>query len=460
MMSRLAEIPGRLYRGEVSVNFVGNARRWYAISGLILLVSIIALATRGLNFSVDFSGGSILKFAAPHATVTQIHNALQNSPAGSQAVVQSVGTGWQVQGAKLSFSQMQAVERAIAHAVSVTGGYPGGFSPNFVGPTWGSEVSSKATEALIVFVIVIVIYLSIAFEWKMATAAFVALMHDIVITVGVYALLGFTVSPASVIGLLTILGYSLYDTVVVFDKVRENTAGLLGSGKSTYSQAANLALNQTLVRSINTSLIALLPVAGILFIGSALLGPGQLQDLALVLFVGMLSGTYSSIFIATPVLANLKEREHQYKALAKRVALRESGGRAARRQAEKSERAAAAAARTQPAAAAQAPPAAEELDLGEAAGRPPASAGGPRITIHRGGRASPPPASPDEVTDTGAGYTGDAQDLADDTEETRDSTVAAGQTAARGPVRPAGPRQQPRRTSAASRRPSGKKKKR
>ena len=185
----------------------------------------------------------------------------------------------------------------------------------------------------------IVIYLSIAFEWKMATAAFVALIHDIVITVGVYSLFGFTVSPASVIGLLTILGYSLYDTVVVFDKVRENTAGLLGSGRSTYSQAANLALNQTLIRSINTSIIALLPVAAILFIGSAVLGPGELQDLALVLFVGMLSGTYSSLCIATPVLADLKEREPQYKALAKRVALREAGGRSARRQSAKAEKA-------------------------------------------------------------------------------------------------------------------------
>src|SRR6202035_1849608 len=197
------------------------------------------------------------------------------------------------------------------------------------------QITSKAVEALIIFLVVIVIYLSIAFEWRKAVAAFVALIHDIVITIGVYSLFGFTVSPASVIGLLTILGYSLYDTVVVFDKVRENTAGLLGSGKSSYSQAANLALNQTLVRSINTSLIALLPVAAILFIGSAVLGPGELQDLALVLFVGMLSGTYSSIFIATPVLAQLKEREQQYKALAKRVALREAGGRAAKRAAAK-----------------------------------------------------------------------------------------------------------------------------
>jgi preprotein translocase subunit SecF len=176
-----------------------------------------------------------------------------------------------------------------------------------------------------------VIYLSVAFEWRMAVAAFVALLHDIVITIGVYALTGFTVSPTSVIGLLTILGYSLYDTVVVFDKVRENTAGLLTTQRSTYSDAANLALNQTLVRSMNTSLTALLPVASILFVGAGLLGAGTLKDLALVLFVGMLSGTYSSIFIATPVLADLKEREPQYKDLAAKVNRRLAGGRSAQR---------------------------------------------------------------------------------------------------------------------------------
>jgi preprotein translocase subunit SecF len=165
----------------------------------------------------------------------------------------------------------------------------------------------------------------------MAVAAFVALLHDILITVGVYSLTGFSVSPTSVIGLLTILGYSLYDTVVVFDKVRENTAGLLTTQRSTYSDAANLALNQTLVRSINTSLTALLPVASILFVGAGLLGAGTLKDLSLVLFVGMLSGTYSSIFIATPVLADLKERQPQYRELAVKVARREAGGRAAQR---------------------------------------------------------------------------------------------------------------------------------
>ena len=207
-----------------------------------------------------------------------------------------------------------------------------------VGPSWGSQISGKALEALIAFLIVIVIYLSIAFELRMAIAAFIALLHDLVITTGIYALAGFQVSPATVIGLLTILGYSLYDTVVVFDKVRENTAGLLGGARTTYSQAANLALNQTLIRSINTSIIALLPVAGILIVSTALLGANnELEELALVLFVGMLSGTYSSIFIATPVLADLKERQPQYQALAKRVAVRASGGRAAKRAATKAE---------------------------------------------------------------------------------------------------------------------------
>jgi preprotein translocase subunit SecF len=443
MMARLSEIPGRLYRGEVSVNFVGRQRLWYMISGLILLISVVSLFTRGLNFSIDFKGGTEIEFGAPRSTsLSAVHNALVSTPAGSQAVAQSVGTNgnWQVQSSKLSFGQIATVQDALTKAVHATG-----FSDTFIGPTWGSQVSGKAIEALIIFLIVIVIYLSIAFEWKMATAAFVALIHDIVITIGVYSLAGFSVSPTSVIGLLTILGYSLYDTVVVFDKVRENTAGLLGSGKSTYSQAANLALNQTLVRSINTSLIALLPVASILFIGSAVLGPGELQDLALVLFVGMMSGTYSSICIATPVLAGLKEREHQYKVLAKRVALREAGGRSAKRAAAKS------------AKAADAAPTPSAASPAAAATPAPEPAGGPTFTIQRGRAAA------------SADYTGDPPDAAEpDGEEAMDSgpsVVPAGQglpdgTPGRGPMRSVGPRQQPRRTTAAGRRPSGKKKKR
>src|ERR1022692_3692142 len=334
-MSRLGNVGGRLYRGEVSVNFVGRKRTWYSISGAILLISIVALLVGGLDFSVDFKGGALFQFSAPSASVTQVQGAVTDAGV-SGAIVQelsgSLGKSWQVQTPTLSSTQTNTVENSLVSHLGVNASK---ISVQFVGSSWGSQITTKAVEALIAFLIVIVLYLTIAFDWKMAIAAFVALIHDLVIATGVYALTGFQVSPATVIGLLTILGYSLYDTVVVFDKVRENTAGLLGGARSTYSQAANLALNQTLVRSINTSIIALLPVAAILFVGGAILGAGELKDLALVLFVGMLSGTYSSIFIATPVLAQLKEREPQFKALAKRVALRESGGRAAKRAAAK-----------------------------------------------------------------------------------------------------------------------------
>jgi len=331
-MTRLTEIPGRLYRGEVSVNIVGRQRMWYLISGIIILVSIAAVGIRGLNFNVDFKGGSVYQFTSTSANQGEISRVVSGAGGGSSSAQYLSGPHqWQVTTSQLAPKVSQAVEAALEKAFHVTSG---NMSVQFVGPTWGSDISTKALEALIIFLIVIVIYLSVAFEWKMAVAAFVALIHDIVITIGVYALIGFTVSPTSVIGLLTILGYSLYDTVVVFDKVRENTAGLATSERSTYTQAANLALNQTLVRSINTSLTALIPVASILFIGGTLLGTGTLNDLSLVLFVGMLSGTYSSLCIATPVLADLKEREPAMRRLRERVTRREAGGRAAVKRAE------------------------------------------------------------------------------------------------------------------------------
>jgi preprotein translocase subunit SecF len=357
---------------------------------------------------------------------------------GGTATVQKVGVGssaqWQAQTAPLTITQTEHVQDALAKEFGLS---VNDINTTFVGPTWGSQISSKATEALIAFLIVIVIYLSIAFEWKMASAAFVALMHDILITVGIYALAGFQVSPATVIGLLTILGYSLYDTVVVFDKVRENTAGLVTSGRSTYSQAANLALNQTLVRSINTSVIALLPVAAILIAGTVLLGTGELSDLALVLFVGMLSGTYSSIFIATPVLADLKEREPQYKALAKRVAARAASPRVA--------------ARTQTAV-----PAGSGVTAGSAA----------RTAESRTGPDDGP--YDDDLADTGDDAGGDAGTAAaaPATPAGRPRTQASGTSGASGARAAgtrsgtAGSRQQPRRTSASGRRSSGAKKKR
>ena len=299
---------------------------------MILVISIVALLVRGLDFSVDFKGGAVFTFPSSSSTsLSQVQNAVTDGGV-SGAIVQQVHgqtNGWQVQTKALTGPQTVTLENTLSSKLGVN---TNNITVTTVGPSWGSQISGKALEALIAFLIVIVLYLSIAFEWKMAIAAFVALLHDLVIATGIYALAGFQVSPATVIGLLTILGYSLYDTVVVFDKVRENTAGLLGGARTTYSQAANLALNQTLVRSINTSLIALLPVAAILIVATSLLGANnELEELALVLFVGMLSGTYSSIFIATPVLCDLKEREPQYQALAKRVAVRASGGRAAKR---------------------------------------------------------------------------------------------------------------------------------
>ena len=415
-MSRFRGLGGRLYRGEVSVDFVGRKRLWYTISGVILAISVVALLVFGLNFSVDFKGGSLFKFPAGTESISQVRTTVSGAGGGSDAIVQHVtdiangSAAWSVQTHPLTTAQQSSVSQAIASTFHLN---QNEISTQFVGASWGSQISRKALEALIAFLIVIVVYLSIAFEWKMAVAALVALAHDIVITIGVYALLGFQVSPASVIGLLTILGYSLYDTVVVCDKVRENTAGLLGSARATYSQAANQALNQTLVRSINTSVIALLPVAAILFIGAGLLGAGELKDLALVLFVGMLSGTYSSICIATPVLADLKEREPQYRALAKRVSLRAAGGRAAKR-----------------------------APAGAAAGNGTALA-----------TAGPDPdPGVDEGQETPAAGPAAAAE-----------PVPAGRAPGRGTTpggnRP-GPRQQPRRSGSARRRPGGKKKRR
>jgi preprotein translocase subunit SecF len=343
MMAGFGGIAGRLYRGEVSINFVRRQRMWYTISGLILLVSVVALLVKGLAFSVDFKGGSTFQF--PYSTSQgsiptvqgEISEVVKDN-GGGDSTVQIAGPpvhssladqSWLVTTKALPTSPVNVnvkVADALEQKFDIS---PSNMNPSFVGPTWGSQITTKALEALIIFLVVIVAYLSIAFEWRMAIAAFIALLHDIVITIGVYALTGFQVSPTTVIGLLTILGYSLYDTVVVFDKVRENTAGLLTSQRSTYSDAANLALNQTLVRSINTSITALIPVASILFIGAGLLGAGTLKDLALVLFVGMLSGAYSSICIATPVLADLKERQPEYKDLAVKVKRRLAGGRRA-----------------------------------------------------------------------------------------------------------------------------------
>lgn len=327
-MSRVGEFGGRLYRGEVSFNFIGRRRLWYAISATLLFIGALGVIIRGLDFGVEFTGGSVFTFQSPQASVTEARETTHSAVDVERVTVQEVsGDRWRVQTESLQPQQVNAVQNALAEQYDLR---PQAVSPQVIGPSWGDQISQKAGIALGVFLGLIVLYLSIIFEWKMAVAATIALLHDIALTVGVYAIIGFQVSPATVIGLLTILGYSLYDSVVVFDKVRENTVGLVAASRRTLTQAANLAVNQVLIRSINTSVSTLLPVGGILFVGAGLLGAGVLKDLALVLFVGVIAGVGSSMFIATPVFADFKEREPQMQALTKRVAARQSGAGSAR----------------------------------------------------------------------------------------------------------------------------------
>ncbi|HWB68047.1 MAG TPA: protein translocase subunit SecF [Mycobacteriales bacterium] len=316
----------RLYTGDVSYDFIGRRRWWYIGSGIVILVAIASLAIAGLNPSIDFKGGAQFQGPLNGHSIQDVTNAV-NSAGVSPSTVETTGSGsakrFQIETKTLTETPGNDQVSKITDALSSQLGIKAGdIDSTTVGATWGSQITHKAVIGLIVFLVAVIAYLSIRFEWKMALAAIIALLHDLVITAGIYSLSGFTVSPSTVIALLTILGYSLYDTVVVFDKVRENTASITGGSRMTFSEAANLGVNQTLVRSINTSIIALLPVIGLLGIGVGLLGAGSLQDLALALLIGLASGAYSSIFIAPPLLCDFKEREPAYQQLAKRVAVR------------------------------------------------------------------------------------------------------------------------------------------
>ena len=321
-MSKLSGLGGRLYRGETSVDFIGRRRRWYAVSGLFIIVSIAALSLQGLHLGIEFKGGSSFTVSKAGASIADARAAVGAVGIPGEIIVQNIGTNKvRVHTGALDSVQNNAVQDALAakFAVSVDT-----IDSQIIGPSWGKEITRKALYGLLGFLICVVLYLAMAFEPKMAIAAIIAVIHDVFITVGIYALIGFDVTPATVIGFLTILGYSLYDTVVVFDRVRENTRTITASSKSTFSQAVNLAVNQSLVRSFNTSFIALLPVGAILFVGAGLLGAGTLKDLSLALFIGLAIGTYSSVFIAPPVLAQLREKEPAMMALAKRVNARTS----------------------------------------------------------------------------------------------------------------------------------------
>ncbi|WP_018658009.1 protein translocase subunit SecF [Actinomadura flavalba] len=307
----LGGVVARIYRGEISADIVGRPKIWYGISGVLLVFSIAGLLIQGLNFGVEFKGGSVFTFNAPKHSIEDVRGAVAEGGA-HQVIVQQAGSDWRVTTESLPSTGITEIKNSVAEKLDVPAAE---VSTQVVGASWGGEISKKAWQALIVFMVLIIIYLSLAFEWRMAAAAIVALVHDLVITAGIYAWSGFEVTPATLLGFLTILGYSLYDAVVVFDMIKEVTKPLTPASKITYSQAANQAVSNTLIRSLNTTLVAILPVAAILFIGTTLFGAGTLKDLSLALFVGMIVGTYSSICVATPLLVQLKEREPRYREL-------------------------------------------------------------------------------------------------------------------------------------------------
>lgn len=323
-MGRVADLGAALQSGERSFEFVNRRRLWFSISAVLILVSVLGLGFRQLNLGVEFDGGSVFEVSSNSADVEDVREIVEGAGAEEPRVQQLGGDRFRIETGSISVEEAQPVQEALAEELGVP---LDSITTQTVGPSWGDDVTSKALTSLLIFLALLVVYLAIAFEPKMAVGALAALLHDLIITIGIYSIVGFVVTPATVIGLLTILGYSLYDTVVVYDRVRENTAELHKSNRYTYSSAANLAVNQTLVRSMNTTVIALLPVAGLLFVGAGLLGAGTLKDLALVLFVGMAVGAYSSLCIATPVTASLKEREPDMQALAKRVANRDAAVR-------------------------------------------------------------------------------------------------------------------------------------
>lgn len=322
--ARKESVLHRLYTGTGAFDIIGNRKRWYLFFAVLLLVCIGTMGIKGFNFGIDFEGGTKIQMPAASAQgmieTDQVQDVFQDVLGQPAETVQAVGAGdsqsIQIRTESLSVPEISQVKDALFDRLQPLGvdGQPNpqSISDSAVSGTWGGEITQQALIALGVFLALVAVFLAFYFEKWMAVAALLALLHDVVVTSGIYAILGFEVTPSTVIGLLTILGFSLYDTVVIFDKVKENTRGLLGLTRRTYPEAANLALNQTLMRSINTSIVALLPVLGLLVIGAGVLGVGVLRDLALVQFVGMIAGVISSVLLATPLLVDFKMREPKY----------------------------------------------------------------------------------------------------------------------------------------------------
>jgi len=327
--TRSSSVVRRLYRGQTQFDFVGKRKIWFTISAIIIIAGTVAIGVRGLNLGIDFKGGSSWAVPANNVTVAQATSAVEAAGV-PQPVVQVLGgrtISVEANLKDLPATQQAVINKKVIAAMAILGKTtPAQVSANTVGPTWGGEVTSRALWALGLFFLAVGIYISFRFEPKMALAAFIAMIHDLLVTVGIYAIAGFQITPDTVVAVLTILGYSLYDTVVVFDRVRDNSRSFGASGRMTYSEMVNLSMNQTLARSINTSLVAILPVLAVLVVGAEILGATTLLNYGLALFVGLLAGAYSSIFIASPSLAILKEREQRWRAVRQRLDARSGRG--------------------------------------------------------------------------------------------------------------------------------------
>lgn len=314
-MSAITRFGNRLYTGETSINFIGLRTTWYILSAVMIVLSVGATVLRGgFTFGIEFRGGSEFQISNPANVETSIALETVDTAFGegtASRVTIVGGSSVRVQTDQLTAEENDALRVSLAEAYDVP---VDNVTSSFIGASWGGDITNQALRALVIFIVLVSIVMALYFRtWKMSVAAITAMIHDLILTAAIYGALGLEVTPAAIIGLLTILGYSLYDTVVVFDKVRENTSIAYDESKRTFAESVNLAVNQTLVRSINTSVVAILPVAAILFIGSMLLGAGTLRDIALSLFVGIIAGAYSTNFIAAPLYAQLREGESEDK---------------------------------------------------------------------------------------------------------------------------------------------------
>jgi preprotein translocase subunit SecF len=309
----------RMYRGETEFDFVAQRKRWFTLSAVLLAVSLLSLLVRGIDLSIDFTGGTIVEAENVNGlTVAEYRDVLAEiGQEGARVQLTNEGERVQVATGATDPEEQDELVRVVSEAAGVSVDET---NVDAVGPTFGEEITRRAIEALVIFLLVVAAFISWRFEWKMAAAALVALFHDLIITAGIYSLVGLEVTPATVIAVLTILGYSLYDTVVVFDKITENVHE--HQSRHTFTEIANLSMNQVLMRSINTSLTSLLPIGSLVFVGSYVLGAATLREFALALFIGVAAGTYSSIFVATPLLAVWKEQEPEWQRMQRRVARR------------------------------------------------------------------------------------------------------------------------------------------